>query len=49
MMIRVEEADDMPFERWTAYMHCILIINDLTKTHYLCTIDGKSWIKPHPL
>lgn len=45
--IRVAEADSMPFERWTTYMWCILITEGLTKTHYLCTIKGESWIKPH--
>lgn len=44
--IRVPEADNMPFERWTAYMWCMLILKELTKTHYLCTVDGESWIKP---
>ena len=43
--VRVPEADNMPFERWTAYMWCILIIEDLVKSHYLCTVNGKSFIK----
>lgn len=45
--IRVPEADTMPLERWTAYMWTILIIKGITKTHYLCTNNGESWIKPH--
>jgi hypothetical protein len=44
--IRVELADNMPLDRWTAYMWCILITEKLTKTHYLCTVNGESWIKP---
>jgi hypothetical protein len=30
-------------------MWCILISKELTKTHYLCTVDGESWIKPHDI
>jgi hypothetical protein len=47
--IHVPEANGMPLERWTAYMWCILISKELTKTHYLCTVDGESWIKPHDI
>lgn len=36
----------MPFERWTAYMWCILIEKDLVNTHYITKCGGKSYIKP---
>lgn len=37
---------EMSFEAWTAYMHSILIINDLKETHYICTDDdGDSWLR----
>lgn len=44
--VRVKLADTMPLERWTAYMWCIMIEKDLTKTHYLTMDNGKSWLKP---
>tara|TARA_B100000497_G_C7523443_1_gene317926 strand:- start:566 stop:700 length:135 start_codon:yes stop_codon:yes gene_type:complete len=37
--------NEMSFETWTAYMHSILIINDLEETHFICTDDGYSWLK----
>jgi len=45
-MIRVSEADDMPFERWTTYMWSILLSKELVKTHYITKCNGKSFIKP---
>ena len=43
---RIEEADTMPFERWTAYMWCCLISKGLTKTHKITRDkDNLSWIK----
>jgi len=44
--LHVKEADDMPFERWTAYMWSILLSKELVKTHYITRCDGKSFIKP---
>jgi len=44
--MRIPEADDMPFERWTTYMWAILLSKELVKTHYICKNDGKSFIKP---
>lgn len=44
--VRVKLADTMPLERWTAYMWCIMIEKNLTKTHYLTMDNGKSWLKP---
>jgi len=45
-IIRVKEADSMPFERWTAYLWCIMICEGLVSTHYI-TKDkkGRSFIK----
>jgi len=46
MNYRIEEADDMPLERWTAYMWSHLLTLGLSKTHFLTKDkDGKSWIK----
>jgi hypothetical protein len=46
-MIRIELADDMPFESWSTYMWCELITRGLTKTHFITKDnEGKSWIKP---
>jgi hypothetical protein len=45
--IRIEIADDMPLERWTAYMRLELLTRGLEKTHYLTRdSEGRSWIKP---
>jgi hypothetical protein len=43
--IWVEEADNMPLERWTAYMHCTAIGSHLYPNYYLVKNDGKSLIK----
>lgn len=46
MNYRIEEADGMPLERWTAYMWSILLSKGLSATHYLAKDSkGKSWIK----
>ena len=45
-MIQTMFEREMSFEAWTAYMHSILIINDLKETHYICTDDdGDSWLR----
>ena len=47
--LRVEEADNMPFTRWTAYMWSILISLSLQDTHYLTRdSEKKSWLKKKP-
>ena len=47
--LRIKEADDMPFERWAAYMMCHLVCLNLSKTHYITRdANGKSWIKLRP-
>ena len=43
--IYVPEADGMPLERWTAYMHCTAINSHLYPNYYLARNDGKSYIK----
>lgn len=44
--LRVEIADSMNFERWTAYMWSILLSLGLQKTHYITRdSDKKSWVK----
>jgi len=43
--IWVSEADNMPLERWTAYMHCMAINSHLYPNYYLAQNDGKSLIK----
>ncbi len=44
-LIQTMYENEMSFETWTAYMHSILIINDLEETHFICTDGGYSWLK----
>lgn len=48
--IRVKEADNMPYERWLAYMQLKLINLGLKKTHCISKRNqNKSWLIPHEL
>lgn len=45
-IIEVPEANDMPLDRWTAYMDCVAISNDLRLGEYcLSKENGTSLIK----
>jgi len=44
-VIEVPKANGMPLDRWTAYMDCTAIQNDLRKgEYYIATRDGMSVI-----
>ena len=46
--IHIELADKMPYDRWYAYMLSSMIVLNLESSHYICTNDGKSYLKPKP-
>ena len=42
----VQKADDMPFDRWYAYMVCTMMVMGFWATHCISKTQGKSLLVP---
>ena len=46
--IRIKEADNMPYNRWLAYMRLSLITHNVKDTHCISQrSNNESWLVPH--